>query len=303
MKRTLLILFLIITNCSFYAQDFAPIGAEWYYGEGYAFSGDKNYIKFTVVKDTVINGKSCRKITKRHKVECNLRDFTEYMYSSNDSVFYYDTTFNNFQTLYVFDAQPSDSWVLEYTDEDDELDSLITTVDSVSNIQINSQSLRQLHVTYEKIDENRNRTHSSTIIEKIGDVKYMFNWNPMSHIICDMNSSEGLRCYEDGNLGLYSTGLADSCDLVYDWSGIDEVISSIQIEVFPNPAETYVEISISDFNDFNISLFDLNGRLIKSKKVDGSDQKLKLSSIHKGVYFIQIKRDNQVLGYQKLVKQ
>ncbi len=40
----------------------------------------------------------------------------------------------------------------------------------------------------------------------------MFNYAPAWSFVCDGNFSHGLRCYEDDTIGLYETGLADSCD-------------------------------------------------------------------------------------------
>lgn len=56
-------------------QEFAPVGAEWYYNERFAFSGDVDYIKFTSVKDTVVQGKTCSKIIKRQRLIS--QDFSE----------------------------------------------------------------------------------------------------------------------------------------------------------------------------------------------------------------------------------
>jgi hypothetical protein len=42
------------------AQDFAPIGAEWYYTERHAFSGDITFLKISSIKDTIVNQKNCR---------------------------------------------------------------------------------------------------------------------------------------------------------------------------------------------------------------------------------------------------
>jgi hypothetical protein len=66
MKRIALIVILVLVSITLYGEDFAPVGAEWYYSEQFAFSGDLNYIKFTSEKDTLIYGKNCKKISKRH---------------------------------------------------------------------------------------------------------------------------------------------------------------------------------------------------------------------------------------------
>ena len=293
---------LIVSTITFYGQEFAPIGAEWYYNEQFAFSGDINYIKFTSEKDTLIYGENCKKITKRHKIVCNNRPNTEFIFSRNDTVFFLDTAFNEFQILYDFNANPTDSWIIKIKDEDQEIDSITIRVDSISTIQINERNLKTLYVTYEKHDENMPEIYSSTIIEGIGDIKYMFNWYPWSNVVCDGNYTSGLRCYQDSNIGLYSTGIADSCDYVYIRTGIDNVESLIQIELFPNPTQDFVEIRIVDISSYSIELIDMNGKLLNSGKTFNSNLKLDISQIKKGVYVILIKENNQIIGYKKLIK-
>lgn len=302
MKKIVLTVIMAISTITFYGQDFAPIGTEWYYDEQRAFSGDINYIKFTSEKDTLIFGETCRKITKRHKIECNDRPEIEYLFTRKDTVFFLDTIFNDFQILYDFNAIAADSWIIKIKDEEQDIDTLTITVDSVSTTQINGQDLKTLYVTYDKDDENMPDTYTSTIIEKIGDVKYMFNWYPWSNIACDGNYTSGLRCYQDSEIGLYSTEIVDSCDYVYIWTGIDDIESSDQFELFPNPAQDFVEIKAKDYSSYTIDLFDLNGRVVKSYKALDSNLKIDISLINKGVYVIRLQNNNQIIGYKKIIK-
>ena len=303
MKKILFTISLIVSAITFYGQDFAPIGAEWYYNEQFAFSGDINYIKFTSEKDTLIFGKNCKKITKRHKILCNDRPDTEYIYSRNDTVFFRDTTFNEFQILYDFSANPTDSWIIKIMDEEQDIDTITITVDSVSTTQINGQNLKTLYVTYNKDDENMPEIYSSTIIEKIGDIKYMFNWYPWSNIACDGNYTSGLRCYQDSDIGMYSTGIVDSCDYVYIWTGISQTKSGARIELFPNPTQDFVKIKVADISNYSIELLDLNGKLLKSTETSNSVLRLDLPQINRGVYVIIVRQGNQILGYKKLIKE
>jgi hypothetical protein len=131
----------------------------------------------------------------------------------------------------------------------------------------------------------------------------MFNWYPWSNIACDGNYTSGLRCYQDSDIGLYSTGVVDSCDYVYIWTGIDKVKPSDQIELFPIPAQDYVEIKAENYTSYKIELFDFNGRLLKSDNAFDSNFKLDLSSVDKGIYVILLQNGNQIIGYKKLIKE
>lgn len=301
MKRIYLTFISTILSILIYGQDFAPIGAEWYYNEQFAFSGDVDYIKFNSEKDTLVNGQTCKKITKRHKLGCNDRPDTEYLYTKNDTVFFLDTIFNEFQILYVFNANPLDSWIIKIKDEEQDLDTILISVDSITTKQINGVDLKAIHVTYNKFDENMPETYSSTIIEKIGDVKYMFNWYPWSNVACDVNYTSGLRCYQDSQLGLYSTGIADSCDYTYKWTGIDKNELNSRIQIFPNPANDYIEIILDINSDYKAELYDLNGRLLLTK-IFNLNIELDLVGIKSGYYLLMIKEKTEILGSRRLIK-
>lgn len=303
MKNLLIVFIFICFALTLSAQEFAPVGAEWYYGEQFAFSGDVDYIKFTSEKDTLVYGKNCRKITKRHKLSCNGRPNTEFMYKSNDTVFFYDKIFDEFQILYVANLKPEDSWIIKVRDEFEDIDTIVVTVDSIDVIEINGHNLNVLHVDYYKYDENQSDNRNSTIIDKIGDVYYLFNWYPYSALICDGNYTKGIRCYEDSEIGLYSTGIADSCDLNYFWTGIEGFTNDINIQVYPNPASDFVKIQIEGIPEFLTEIFDITGRLLFSEKSYDSNIRVDISSFKNGLYVISIKDKNQkLIGYRRLVK-
>lgn len=282
-------------------KEFAPIGAEWYYNERFAFSGDIDYIKFKSEKDTIINGKTCKKITKRHKIYCFDRPDTEFLYTSNDTVFFFDTTFNEFQNLYVFNSAQNDSWSIKIKDEAQEIDTITISVDSISTKQINGQNLKVLFVTYDKNDENFPESYSSTIIEKIGDINYMFNWYPWSQIICDANWTDGLRCYLDSEIGLYSTGIVDSCDYIYKWTGVNIEKQNGKIHVFPNPVNDYLLIETDMRTDLIAELHSLDGKILISK-VFNENTKLDLNRINRGMYILTIRNGNEIIESKKIIK-
>ncbi|MCP4309689.1 MAG: T9SS type A sorting domain-containing protein [Bacteroidetes bacterium] len=301
MRKTVLTVLLSFMSIVIFCQEFAPIGAEWFYNEQFAFSGDIDYIKFTSEKDTLILGQNCKKIIKRHKVGCYNRPSIEYLYSSNDTVYFLDEAFDKFQILYVINSKPTDSWNIQIFDEEHEIDTITITVDSISTTSINNQSLRRLYVTYNKIDEYMPESYPSTIVEKIGDIQYMFNWYPWSNVACDANYTSGLRCYQDSELGLYSTGIVDSCNYVYKWTNIKGNELYLKIDLFPNPARDFVEVSIAGVAEFAFELYDINGRLLLSTKSTYSP--IDISRIGKGLFFVFIRSEGQIIGCQKLIKE
>lgn len=302
MKHIFLLICTILFAIIIKAQEFAPIGAEWYYNERFAFSGDIDFIKFISEKDTIINGKTCSKLTKRHKLYCFGRPDTEFLYSSNDTVYFFYTIFNEFQNLYIFNSIPNDSWIIKIKDEEQEVGTITIRVDSVSTIQINGQNLKALHVTYNKNNEISPESYSSTIIEKIGDIQYMFNWSPWTQIACDANWTDGLRCYQDSEIGLYSTGIVDSCDYIYNWATANFEKQNERIVVYPNPAKDKIEISYEKCQKVNIEIFELTGKLILSEIIQ-TNEEFNISNLNSGIYLIKITDEEKNLFTNKLIKQ
>lgn len=290
------VLLFVITNLT--AQDFAPVGAQWHYNERFAFSGDIDFIKFTSEKDTLINGEMCRKIIKRHKLPNNRPD-TEFLFTRNDTVFFLDTAFNGFQILYDFNATSQESWIIKVKDETQDIDTVLVTVDSTSIAQINGFDLKALHVSYSKSDEYVPEYFLSTIIERIGDIAYLFNWNPWSLMLVDGNWTDGLRCYEDPVIGLYETGLADSCEYVYNYIGVEEVQIVSDFSIFPNPSNGVIYIQSENIENIQVQVIDLYGRMILNDQIESGGD-LNLSKYPKGIYLLKIQRVDEIV-YRKVI--
>lgn len=303
MKIFLIPVFVFLSLAMSFAQDFASVGTEWYYGERYVFSNEIDYIKFTAEKDTVVLGKDCRKISKRHDLHCASRPKVEFVYSQNDKVYFYDTVFNEFQILYDFGASVSEFWTIKYKDEALQVHDMTVTVDSISEVIINGYELKELYVTYSKNSGTWPDRRSSKIIERIGDMRYMFNWDPFSNVACDVNISQGLRCMQDSLLGYYETGRADSCTYADRWLGTDSRIENNQVNVFPNPARNWLDVQTIGFTPASVDVFDLKGNRLMSLQSSSIDTKLDLSDLAPGLYVVAVRSQDQDVHYEKIVKE
>lgn len=128
--------------------------------------------------------------------------------------------------------------------------------------------------------------HSSTIIERIGDTKYMFNYATDVLLVCDFNWSSGLRCYDDTILGLFETGIVDLCTYVELYNDIFEnQLSSFQLA--PNPTTDFIEIQMENGILDLVHLLDAQGRLLLKTK----GQTIDLAGYQSGVYFIRVLQD------------
>jgi len=295
---------LLLTTSS-YAQEFVPIGAEWYYSEGFAFSGDIDFLMIKSAKDSIIKGKDCRQLDCDGL--CWNPSGTQFIYYSNDSLYHFNTDLDTFQLISYFNSTKGDSWDILSKDWDESIDTVTVTVDSISTILINENSLRQLYVTYNLKDYNSEGTeiqdysYSSRIIERIGDISYFFNFPVNAGLMCDDNYSQGLRCYQDSNLGFYSTGIADSCAYTHKWTGIANNNIDLLFEIYPNPTTDWIEIKTSINAEIAIKIFDISGHTVLTNKVI-TNTKFDLSCLQSGFYFIQITYSEKILGLSKIFK-
>jgi PKD repeat protein len=76
--------------------------------------------------------------------------------------------------------------------------------------------------------------------------------------------------------------------------GLNSIASALTFKVFPNPAHSYIEISLDRVSEpnLNVELFDVSGRMIMShhfeKVLTGQTLKLDVSAISEGLYFLSI---------------
>ncbi|MBF02511.1 MAG: hypothetical protein CMP76_04360 [Flavobacterium sp.] len=83
--------------------------------------------------------------------------------------------------------------------------------------------------------------------------------------------------------------------------GSDSFLAS-KFVVYPNPVNDIISISSDDVVFENISLTDINGRIIKETKTDSvTNYNLNISDLNSGVYFMKIKTTDGVLD-KKIIK-
>jgi len=85
---------------------------------------------------------------------------------------------------------------------------------------------------------------------------------------------------------IFLTSLAVSKDVV---SGIGNEYLANTINVYPNPASEYVLLDLPEASQF--SLIDIAGRQILSKTSVGQTERVDVSALESGIYFIQIIHD------------
>lgn len=301
MNKVFLILFQFFLASVGIAQNFAPVGAEWYYSEDEVFAppGYESFLHVVVLKDTLIQGKSCSKL------DCDWLCWNpggiQYVYSNEDSVFIFDPAFDDFKLIYAFRALAGDSIIIPVLDLDDGvIDTVVLTIDSTSFITINNIQLAHQFVTYFVHDSfpgyNGTFYYHSEIFETIGDKEFIFNFPVQASLICDANFSRGLRCYDDNYIGHYETGIAPTC--TYTSVSVKEPYVD-SLVLYPNPTSDYLRIKNLPINSDKIELLDNLGQIIRSYY---PNSELNLEGVPNGLYFLRITLKNEDYYIQKVIK-
>ncbi len=83
-------------------------------------------------------------------------------------------------------------------------------------------------------------------------------------------------------------------------TGINEVASSVNVNVYPNPAENELNISIDGLKTESIQVFDITGRLINSYSVQNNYALINTTTFANGIYtYSIIGKENAVLNRGK----
>lgn len=83
-----------------------------------------------------------------------------------------------------------------------------------------------------------------------------------------------------------------------------EIVLEQEIEIFPNPANNYVNVILPKSQPFSYFLVDISGKIVLIKQVEATNSiEIDMSQLLKGMYILNIKTtDNQVF-VKKIVKQ
>jgi hypothetical protein len=278
--RFFLISILLLSKSNGRAQDtWPPLGAIWHYEVTPGGFGPppflKSYTTISVVNDTLIQNKDCKKLVKSgHSFNCTDTEKYSYIYTESNQVFWYNTPLDTFSLLFDFDAKPKDTWNVLLKD----CSTLTVQVDSVDFELVNFDTLTVLYTKWvSSVDSNL--THK--IIQGIGSVEYLFP--EYYHCVgpCHGYYFEGLRCYEDTIIGKYETAL-NPCDTVISVS-TEEIKNKQKPKLYPNPTTTQLTIENIEIPT-SFVLTDLLGNKIQSYNLSKGRNSIEFFNLPKGIY-------------------
>ncbi len=258
-----------------------PYPDEFY---GYIISGD-----------TSINGIDYKKVFKREFESLN-GDYVPPLYISNE--YYYAAVRDDFETMEVY-AYMEDSGPCPQNEDFLLHDYSLSIGDNSNNYPFLCKVLYfdivdiyylELYGRNRKILQSLNYEYCNDyFIEGVGSQTGLF---------------ETPQCFEI-ELSLYQFCIGENC--------LNEILSSDndylpyqnQINIFPNPTNDFLNIDLTLSSTMSCNeyiLKDLCGKTLKIDKILNSFSTIDLSKIQKGMYFLNLMFNNEVVQTQKIIK-
>lgn len=313
MKRLISIAALLIFSFSTNAQlNFAPIGAQWFTKNGWSEVWNGGYTYCMVEKDTIYNGIVCRKVMRLalEQDEQNSVDTQTmtplYVYTTPDTIFYYNTLFDEFVPLYIFNVSPGMtlSYHMPFV-------MIAMPPDSMFQIHINSVGEEIIDgVTLRKINGTvvnwAGMDPGYTYIEQLGLLDKQLI--PQEE---DMHASYNharLRCYQDTMIN-YHRYLDMPCDTIPGYTGISELAQQHKnVSVYPNPVQEdwlQVQLHADPGKIMQVQVYSITGACLTTRLNSDYAQRMRLNvgDLPPGIYQLKVSRDGQVIGSGRFVKQ
>jgi hypothetical protein len=280
MKTKLRILTILLTQhfCLTFGQNFAPIGAEWYYTAmaGGMAPTNSEYYHFKCVKDTTINEHSLKKIEiTYYRYRGDSVILTPYYFSqSQDTVSLYNPELNKFYKLFMFNTKIGDTLTLDipydnFYIEDTTYRVIIDTVimETYGDTQLKKYVLNQ-------IDDFG--WFCGFYLDIVGGYEWFL---PLGKAIIPEENGP-IRCYHDNDIEINFVGY--DCDKRII-NSLSNPIYDEKFIVYPNPTNGLVQIK-SELKFNHIEILDYSG-----KKILESDKNvININDLDKGMYLFKV---------------
>jgi hypothetical protein len=315
MKKLLLFILLLAPGLRSVAQDFAPVGAEWFY------EADHGVFRATVTEQKVINGITCRAVAFKPFIDSlwKSRDFhlqmkpVYYVYNNLDTVFIYNAIFSKFTPLYIFNVQQGDTVnlpLLMPNDAEDDFagnwgDSTFSyIVDSVKMVVYDTTNLKTVFTHSLKITGKQEMSFYA-YAETLGALEtgIMPKCIGCASILDEsLVGPGGVRCYHDSSTSIKL--VQDDCarNIYLDVPVVLQ--NAVRIELYPNPATDKVSVRFDAVvKNCIVALQDMDGKAIMVQQAHNTREvSFDVSALPAGVYFVKVTDGGNEAHMLKFVK-
>lgn len=220
--------------------------------------------------DTTINELEYYKVFNNENFYCALRE-------SYSKVYAYFSEFDTELMIYNFHWSPNDTLYHQVSYDSDSMYIQTVLGNTIDSVQL-------LDGNYYKCVKNL--TGDISIIRGIGDTRGFF----ISTFELPLDGSQfSLLCFYKGDALIYSNPEYNYCNP----NSLNDIKdSNFKINVYPNPSNHTITIELpQNINIDTLSIFDVNGCLIKSYNVRGK-YKIKTQNLSTGIYILTASSKN-----------
>ena len=303
MIKYLCIYFLLLFSATVYAQTYLNLTSTWTESSASCCcvgTCDILDVTHTLIGDTVINGKTYYKVytSGTHSIRDLWLDSIvlvepfigqmEYIREEQKQFLQYRTSSQTEVILADFDLEVGDTAV------NTNCQSLVI-VDHIDTVYLNNEPRKRFYFS-----PGSPGWGGKTLIEGVGCSAGLFTF-PCHEIGIESGSS--LECFsqDGGQIVIDSTSACNT-------TSSTELSLTFQnaIQVFPNPADEYIEVRLTN-QDWNrpsrISLYNLQGQLISTQSIEEQEesQRIDLSGLIPAIYFLYVNNGREFC-VKKVVK-
>lgn len=300
---TIVWLLLIAAFTSSAQTEWAPIGAKWYntYQSG-DIPGLVEYFTYESVKDTVVDGKDCRKLEIYYfakdsepvywGMELLHQDGEKiYTYHSSDFHILYDFTLTVGDTLesfilnslYPSSLNPDNLPRRAFYQVSETGDTLI------DGVTLKFQKLESIYLP--ELSDDYSFWIGGKVIERVGSLAMLLGEiDPRVEMPPWWGS---LRCYVDNEIS-FKINPVMVCDTVFNYNAIPVPNNNIKVNLYPNPSSDEIILELQKSYNFVIDIFDSMGRNWYSKDYRHSDGcTIPISRFSSGIYYFRVRIENE----------
>ncbi len=300
-----LIFLFALTPCFGQFDEWAPVGAEWYFRHTFFSFPEVTYNRLWVDDEVLFEGKLCR-VIRKERFSCNYfeANMPLYTYKEDGKVWVYNEYKQRFTLMYDFDAEEGDEYNLEPWSIMHEMDLehfvgdtvLRLQVDSVRNIMVQGQNLPIQYIS-SIVDNDPGGyfgEYTDVVAENIGSFIQLFNWEAQ---LCDVEYDRTLRCYGTPATGLFQFGNED-CFIVTAKEPGENLFS---VQVSPNPSSGNVNLTIDGQANqlLQIRIYDASGQLVNDVEPTAYSQRIHLPD--SGLYLLEFRFENGHREVQRVI--
>ena len=88
-------------------------------------------------------------------------------------------------------------------------------------------------------------------------------------------------------------------------TGLEEAKGiNLSVSAYPNPTTDFLNLKVGNYDNTNLSyqLFDISGKLLETKKLEGNQTNIVMSNLVPAIYFVKVTDGNKEVKTFKIIK-